>query len=291
LPTQYQPDDIDNLYNPVRSGYLAFDGVWFHFAGEQIVLLVCFDPETYDVVSAIWSEDETQEAYEELMRQAVNKIGAVNVKGLYADGDKGFLAAWKRHLPKVPFQLCVFHKELRMGQIVPVKSIHVSKQMTDIQKHEMRVFQHLFREVIYAPDKETSVQALEKLKQYVSSNQHQYEERFLKAYRSLIHNFKYTLTHFDHEHMKRDNNIIEGFNSIIKPRLKLMKGFKKKENLDRYLKLFLLEYRFRPLKESHFKDRNGNSPLEIANAYLPKYYNFLQFLRTHLHFKYTLKKP
>lgn len=282
-------DDIDNLYDPIRSGYLAFDGVWFHFAGEQIVLLVCFDPETYDVVSAIWSEDETQEAYEELMRQAVNKIGAVNVKGLYADGDKGFLAVWKRHLPKVPFQLCVFHKELRMGQIVPVKSIHVSKQMTDTQKHEMRVFQHLFREVIYAPDKKTSVEELKRLKQYVSSNQHQYEERFLKAYRSLIHNFKYTLTHFDHEHMKRDNNIIEGFNSIIKPRLKLMKGFKKKKNLDRYLKLFLLEYRFRPLKESHFKDRNGNSQLEIADANIPKNYNFLTLLRNELRLSFLPK--
>ena len=81
--------------------------------------------------------------------------------------------------------------------------------------------------------------------------------------------------------MQRDNNLLECFNGIIKPRLKLMRSFKKKENLDRYLKLFLLEYRFRPLKESAFRDRRGQSPLQLSNVYLPKYYNFITFLRTH----------
>lgn len=286
LPTL---DDIDRLYDPVRSGYLAVDGVWFSYGKEEIVLLVCFDPETFDIIAAVWGEDETEQTYEELLTQAVNKIGAVQVKGIYADGDRGFLKALKRLLPTVPFQLCVFHKELRMGQVIPVKSVNISKQMTDTQKHDIKVFQLLFRNVIYAETKDKSIQARDRLKRYVESDTHHYEERFLKAYRSLVHNFKYTLTHFDHPHMRRDNNLLECFNGIIKPRLDLMRGFKKKENLDRYLKLFLLEYRFRPLKESRFKDRNGNSPLQITNANLPKFYNFLSFLRTELHLSYQSK--
>lgn len=281
-------DDIDGIFHPVRSGYLAFDGVWFKLKGEDIVLLVAFDPETFDIVGANFAEDETEKTYEVVMTQAVNKIGAVNVKGVYADGDNGFLAAWKRLLPTVPFQLCVFHKELRMGQVVPVKSVRRSKQMTPQTKHDIKVFQLLFRDVIYAETKDDSVAALERLKRYVESTEHQQPERFLKAYRSLVKNFKYTLTHFEYPHMKRDNNLIECFNSCIKPRLRLMKGFKKKENLDRYLKLFLTEFRFHPLKESTFKERNGNSPLQMANVYLPPFYNFLTYLRTHLHFSYSL---
>lgn len=288
LPTL---DSIDALYHPLRSGYLAVDGVWFSFKGEEIVLLVAFDPETFDIVAAQWETQENEAGYEHLLTQAVNKIGAIQVKGIYADGDRGFLKALKRLLPHVPFQLCVFHKELRMGQVVPVKSVRISKQLTDQQKHDIKVFQLLFREVIYAETKEASVEALERLKAYVQSNTHQYEERFLKAYRSLIHNFKYTLTHFDHPHMKRDNNLLECFNGIIKPRLTLMRGFKKKENLDRYLKLFLTEFRFHPLKESRFTERNGNSPLQIADAYLPPFYNFLTFLRASFHLSYHLKKP
>lgn len=279
-------DDIDRLYDPLRSGYLAIDGVWFSYGREEIVLLVAFDPETFDIIAALWSEDETEKAYECLITQAVNKLSAVRVKGVYADGDRGFLRALKRLLPTVPFQLCVFHKELRMGQIIPIKSIHVSKQMTHVQKHAIKTFQLLFRDVIYAQTKEGSLQALERLKRYVQSDTHHYEERFIKAYRSLVHNFKYTLTHFDHAHMRRDNNLLECFNGIIKPRLDLMRGFKKKENLDRYLTLFLLEYRFRPLKESRFEDRNGKSPLQIAQVILPKYYNFLTLLRSELHLSY-----
>ena len=280
-------DDIDQLFNPIRSGYLAFDGVWFEFNGEEIVLLVAFDPETFDIVDALWSKDETQSGYEELITAAVNKIGAVNVKGCYGDGDNGLLQGLKLLLPTVPFQLCVFHKELRMGQVVPVKSITVSKRLTLYQKHDIKVFQLLFREVIYAESKEKSIEMLDHLKKYAKTIQN---EKFLKAYRSLIHNFKYTLTHFDYPNMRRDNNLLECFNGILKPRLNLMKGFKKQENLDRYLKLFLLEFRFHPLKESRFKERQGNSPLEITGVYLPKFYNFLTFLRGHLNLSYQLKK-
>ena len=286
LPTL---DDIDGLFHPVRSGYIAVDGVWFSYGREEIVLLVAFDPVTFDIVSARWEKDETETGYELLLTDVTSKLRATNIKGIYADGDKGFLRALKRLLPTVPLQMCVFHKELRMGQIVPIKSVKVSKQLSPFQKHDIKVFQLLFREVIYAPTKDKLIEALERLKRYVGSDTHGYEDRFLKAYRSLVHNFKYTLTHFDNPEMKRDNNLLECFNGIIKPRLDLMKGFKVQENLDRYLKLFLLEYRFHPLKESRFKDRRGKSPLQVAGVILVPYHNFLTYLRTHLNFNYHLK--
>jgi len=282
-------DDLDGIYHPARSGYIAVDGVWFSYGKDEVVLLVAFDPESFDVISAIWREEETQEGYEYLLTQAVNKIGVVHVKGLYADGDNGFISAWKRLLPMVPFQLCVLHKELRMGQIVPVKRVSSSRQLTDTQKHDIKVFQLLFREVIYAKDKQASITALERLKEYVKSNVHSYPEKFQKAYRSLIHNFSYTLTHFDHIHMRRDNNLIECFNGCLKPRLRLMKSFKKNENLDRYLKLFLLNYRFHTLVESKFKTRRGKSPLEIAGVTMPPYRNFLRLLREELQLSFQPK--
>ena len=33
-------EEIDVAFAPVRSGHVAFDGVWFKLKGEQIVLLV-----------------------------------------------------------------------------------------------------------------------------------------------------------------------------------------------------------------------------------------------------------
>ncbi len=277
-------DEVDEILLPKRSGYIALDGVWFSFNKEQIVLLVCFDPVTFDVISARWETDETAEGYEQLLISAIKKLGALEIKGAYGDGDNGLILSLKKLLPHVPFQLCVVHKEMRMGQFVPVKSLHYSRQMTPQQKHQVREFQFLFRDVIYAKTKDESVAALERLGKYVKQNP---QERFLKAYRSLSRNFHLTLTHFDHPHMHRDNNLLECFNGIMKPRLDLMKSFKKKENLPRYLKLFLLEFRFRPLRESRFKERRVQTPLELGDVYLPKYYNFIRFLREHFKLNFS----
>lgn len=276
--------EIDEIFMPKRSGYIALDGVWFSFNDEEIVLLVCFDPVTFDVIAARFEKDETEEGYDRLLTNVINKLGAHEIKGAYGDGDNGLILSLKDLLPFVPFQLCVVHKEMRMGQLVPIKSLHNSKQLTDQQKHEMKTFQFLFREVIYAKTKDESVEALKRLEEYVKQNP---KDRFQKAYRSLNRNFKYTLTHFNHVHMQRDNNLLECFNGILKPRLNLMKSFKKQENLDRYLKLFLLEFRFRPLRESRFKDRRGITPLELGDVFLPKYYNFIRFLREHFKLRFS----
>ena len=281
-------DDIYNLFHPERSGYLALDGVWFKFKGMQVVLLVSFDPETFDVIEAIWSLEESEKSYSELLVKIIRKMGTKNIKGIYADGDKGLMLSLKKHLPLVPFQLCIVHKEMRMGQIIPIKSVNISKRMSKKVKKEIVEFQEKFRAVIYAGSKKESLLALKKLKTYTDASN---QERFKKAYRSLRTNFKYTLTHFDHPEMMRDNNLIECFNGIIKPRLRLMKGFKKYENMDRYLKLFMLDFRFHQLKESRFKERRGLSPLQCGEVNLPKFYNFLTFLRKSLNLNFSTPSP
>jgi hypothetical protein len=182
--------------------------------------------------------------------------------------------------------MCVVHKEMRMGMIVPVKRVNVSKQMSADTKESIKTYQKLFRNCIYANTKQEALAALPILKEFAEQSG---QERFLKAYRSLSYNFVFTLTHFDYPIMERDNNLLECFNGILKPRLNLMKSFKKKDNLDRYLKLFLLEFRFRSLKESRFSGRRGQCPLEVGGVFLPKYYNFISFLRGHFDISFTPK--
>lgn len=281
LPTL---DEVDLSLSPLRSGFLAVDGVWFQYGDEEIVLLVAFDPITFDVIAALWQKAENYEGYKILLKKVLEKLPKENIKGIYGDGDLGLLQALKEHLPNVPFQLCVVHKELRMGMLVPVKSVNISRRMSEEKKTEIKQFQQLYRSCIYASSKQEAKQNLMLLKDYVATSPY---EMFKKAYRSLTYNFDLTLTHFDNPHMERDNNLLECFNGILKPRLTLMKGFKKKDNISRYLKLFLLEFRFRPLKESRFKNRRGQSPLEVGEVYLPKYYNFITFLREQFKLNFT----
>lgn len=58
-----------------------------------------------------------------------------------------------------------------------------------------------------------------------------------------------------------------------------MKGFKKELNMNRWLKLILLDYRFHKIHSSKFPDRNNKSPLELAETNLPKYHNWLTLVR------------
>ena len=78
LPTL---DDIDRIFEPRRTGYLAFDGVWFKFKDDERVMLVCFDPDTFDVIDAVWHEQENQRGYEKLMKRVVEKVGIDQIKG------------------------------------------------------------------------------------------------------------------------------------------------------------------------------------------------------------------
>jgi hypothetical protein len=284
LPTL---DDVDRIYDPVRSGYLALDGVWFPFRKEHIVLLVCFDPVTFDIVGATWREREDYEGYTALLRSVTKKLGKQRIKGVYGDGDNALISALKKYLPVTPFQLCVVHKSMRMQQTIPLKSAVRNKYLTKEARQELLTFTKLFQDTLYANSKEESLKNLTKLLHYTQKHP---REKFQKAVNSLKRNFKYTLTHFDYPNMQRDNNLIECFNGTIKPRLRLMKSFKKKENLDRYLKLFLLEFRFRPLKESRFKHRRGKSPLELGEVNLPEHYNYLALLRKELKLLYHPKK-
>ena len=276
-------DDIDRLFVPHRSGYLAFDGTWFKYGKENIVLLVCFDPISFDVISAIWEKEETSAGYGRLINQVTSKLPKDRIKGIYGDGDNGLILSLKTHFPKVPFQLCVVHKNFRMSQTVPIHSAKKSKRFTQEVKTEILEYAKLFMATLYADSKETAAQALGDLLIWTKNHP---REKFVKAVAQLKHNFAYTLTHFDYPDMMRDNNLLECFNGCLKPRLELMRGFKKQDNLDRYLKLFLLEFRFRPLRESRFNYRRNLSPLELGGVYLPKYYNFLNFLRLHLHLSY-----
>lgn len=131
--------------------------------------------------------------------------------------------------------------------------------------------------VIFASSKQEAIDALAKLIRYAQV--HEKNKKLKQLIGVLKRNFALLVTHFDNPGMGPYNNTLEGFNHIIKRRLNLMKGFKKDLNIDRWLKLILLDYRFHKVRSSKFKHRNGKSPLQLACVNLPKYYNWIKFLR------------
>lgn len=262
---------ITESLKPKRSGYHALDGTWLKYRGRDIVLLIFFDVVTLDLVSWHVVLEECEQSYQSLADLA-QKQNLQAPNGFYCDGDAGLLKVLKRTFPGTPIQLCVFHKYSRAGQLIPFV-----RAKTKIDKEiKIRVEQ-----ILFATSKDEAVKALKDLEKY--AKEHQEYEKLRKVIGILKRNFRLLLTHFDHKEMSPYNNVLEGFNHILKRRLRLMKGFKKPINIKRWLKLILLDWRFHPLVESTFKDRKGKSPLQLAGCNLPPYYNWMKFIRTKLH--------
>ena len=263
IPGHFQ---ITAWLKPVRSGYYALDGTWLKYRGRDIVLLILFDVKTLDIVNWRIAREECQVSYDQLLVDAYCEI-MTNIKGFFCDGDPGLLKAIKDLFPQAPIQLCVFHKYMRAGQLIPFKRIK-----NDID----REIKKKVEAVLFAKSKEEAIASLANLKRY--ARDHQNYEKLQKLIGVLKRNFHLLLTHFDHEEMSPYNNVLEGFNYVVKRKTNLMKGFKKPININRWLKLIMLDWRFHYLNESQFSDRRSKSPLELAGCELPKIHNWVNFV-------------
>jgi hypothetical protein len=98
--------------------------------------------------------------------------------------------------------------------------------------------------------KEDAIRSLKELKEYAKNNKQ--NEKLQELIGILKRNFDLLLTHFDNPEMSPYNNVLEGFNYIVKRKTKLMKGFKKPVNIKRWIKLIMLDWRFHKLNESEY---------------------------------------
>jgi len=258
---------ISRWLKPKRSGYYAVDGTWIKYRGQDRVLLILFDVETLDTIAYFVAKGETKKAFTALFELAESEI-SVGIKGFFCDGDNALLAVLQKMYPGVPIQVCVFHKYARLGQLIPFK--HLKTAMD-------RQIKERVEKVLFAETKDNAIGALHELEAFAKENQHY--KKLNEVIGVIHHNFDLLLTHFEHSEMSPYNNVLEGFNHIIKRRIRLMKGFKKDINIDRWIKLLLLDWRFHQLKESTFSPRRNKMPLELAGVKLPEIYNWLTFVR------------
>lgn len=258
---------ISRWLKPKRSGYYAIDGTWLKYRGRDIVLLILFDVRTLDTVAYTIAREETEAAYLELIEQAMPEI-SVGIKGFFCDGEPSGIKVLRAKFNGVPIQLCVFHKYTRVNQLVPFV-----RPRTKLD----REIKERVEKILFAETKNAALTALQELQQFARENQG--HEKLKQVVGIIKRNFDLLLTHFDHPEMSPYNNVLEGFNHIIKRRTRLMKGFKKPINIHRWLKLLLLDWRFHPLKESEFAWRRNKSPLQLAGVELPKIYNWFFYVR------------
>ena len=278
-------DSMPSLWNvtawlqPKRSGYYALDGTWLKYRGKDIVLLILFDIETLDVVSYCIAEQEDNESYRQLIEPVRKEIGTPRC--FFCDGDSGLLKMLRDDYAGVPIQLCVFHKYIRIGQLIPFK--YKRKDSINWQV-KLRV-----EKVLFSETRVEAEMALVQLKCFAMENHA--VKKVKQALAVIGQNYELLMTHFEYSDINdRYNNALEGFNSVVKRKTRLMKGFKKMDNIDRWVKLILLDWRFHSLCHSSKKERKNKSPLKLSECDLPKkIYNWITFVRQNYHATPTRK--
>lgn len=163
LPTH---EDITNLFHPHRSGHIAFDAVFFKYHHIGFGLLVAFDPKTFDLIQYRIAPSEDAPYWDAFIRTTKEYCvtAKINVIAVYSDGAKYLVPSVRRYFKKTPYQLCVVHKLIRMGQVVPVKSVHHSKIMMQSEKETILSFKHRVESVLFAETKHESITRMHELR-------------------------------------------------------------------------------------------------------------------------------
>jgi len=124
-------------------------------------------PLLFDIISYLIAERESFDSYQKLIQKVFPKLKDIFIKGIYCDGDRGLIKAVKLNFPSAPIQVCVVHKEFRLGQLLPFKRAYTGKSLDPRFKKKVRFFKETAESIIYAETKNEAEENFKQLKEFM----------------------------------------------------------------------------------------------------------------------------
>jgi hypothetical protein len=262
--------DLNRKLDIKWSGNFALDAFFTKIKGKHLAVLLCSDFVSLDLVGYHIADRENYESWANFLINIYSEITKGDLlKFFVTDGKKGLHQALSQILPDTPTQLCTTHKQRRIEQIIP----HIRGDGYD------RLFCHLAHQAIRVPLKDIYNVYLNILidiqhdSEFIKTADESRQNKLKKVIGALRFQKSKLHTRYSCPDPIDDptTNHLEGINSFFKERLKLMKGFKKKENARLLIKLLVYYYRFHKFTSSSFKERNGKCPIELNKINNQKY--------------------
>lgn len=243
------------------SGQFALDATFLKLKGELFVLLLCSDFNSLDIVDYYIAPLENYHSWKKFLLSITPELTKNTlIKFFVTDGKRGLHQAISELFPNTPTQLCTTHKQRRINQIIP----RVRGDGYD------KLFSHLAHQAIRAPLKEIYQFYLNILIDFQNNDEYiKYPNPRKEKLRKIIGALRFQKNKL---HTRYDTGIeindpttnhLEGINSFLKERIKLMRGFKNSDNAELLIKLLIYYYRFHPFTSSSFKERNGKCPAQL----------------------------
>lgn len=168
-----------------------------------------------------------------------------------ADDVSPLRIAVKHYYPKAKIQLCQVHY---LENIREKLHIRTSERYRSFFHHFVTA---VFPTTVYQPQRD---QALFQLYQWFGQHNPVIQEILVDVVKRQTELFQYQSI----PHCPNTNNIIEGFNSHLKGRLKTIKRFQSFHSAERFMNAYVIRRRTKPFTdcEGYFIKFNGHIPLE-----------------------------
>lgn len=251
------PLEIAQELQPQWSGILGIDGKPVKISGAEAVVLIAVDIGTNDPFFFHLAEAESEEEAKKFLL-IINRVFNYPAGTVVSDLGKGrvFVNSVEQIFPGVPHQVCVNHFSRYVNRKLPK-----SKKSNYYQQNQF--LRSYFNNILFATSYNDADELLARFKNIEHLFEVTYHKKIIK---SLRKNFQLLTTHFFHSELPRDNNVVENVVKELKRKLVQVQGFKNRQNVYNFLKLWFCAYRFRPFSNSNYPHRNGHSPLSLANV-------------------------
>lgn len=256
----FTPLEVKEKLNPTWSGNLGIDGKPIKFKGEELTVLLAVDQPTQDLVHIDLVDRENEEDCSRFLLTVRDEMN-YPIRTIVSDLGKGkvLIDLIGELFPDIPHQACVVHFSRYVDMTLP-------KSKKSPYYAQNQFLRQTIKEILFSESYNDAEELFTRLFRMQQDFHISYQRRILK---SLKKHFKLLTAHFFHPELPRDNNITENIVKKLNRKLKLIDGFKNKQNAYNFLKLWAAYYRFEPFTASNYDYRNGKSPLNLAQVQTP----------------------
>lgn len=245
------------------SGRFALDGIFGKVAGTSVVVLICSDLVSLDVVAYGIYDTERYASWADFLQQLRALLAdQLDPQFFVSDGKRGLHQALSEVFHRTPRQLCTAHKLRRVFQIIPrIRGDAYDQMIAHIaarailapDAREFRVYVSLLiqfrKDPFHGRRSEAHQRKLAKVIGALRFQQHQLHTRYRQP--DLIGD--------DHTTNSHEGSI----NGFLKERFRLMRGFKAPDHVEPIVRLLITYYRFHRFTSSRYPERNGLRPIEL----------------------------
>jgi len=251
------PIEIAKSISPKWQGILGIDGKPIKVSGTERTLLIAVDIITHDPFYFILAPAEDAESTEKFLK-IIKFVFEYPVRGIVSDFGKGkvFKGLVKECFPTVPHQICVLH----FSRYVDIKLPKSKKNKYYLQNELLR---SIINQILFANNLNEADEIFQRFHLIENNFSARYHKEII---RSLKNNFELLTAHFTVDELPRDSNIVENIIKQLNRKLHQTDGFGNEANLYNFLKLWFCYYRYHTFTCSRYPGRNGQSPLDLAQA-------------------------